>query len=126
MRKRRILPASLPISSWPLSRRTRNIRFGRASVISPSNSTFSSTAIRQVSYRSVGEAPLRHGGAAKSLVVWSSRGADGRPQEQCTPEALPGFADATRVSRARRRLRKQLLHSQLSRGTVVARASNYL
>src|SRR3954467_12327401 len=45
MRKRRILPARWPRTSWPLSSFTRNIRLGRASVISPSNSTFSSTAM---------------------------------------------------------------------------------
>src|SRR3954454_15167709 len=45
MRNRRILPARCPRTSCPLSSLTRNIRFGRASVISPSNSTFSSTAI---------------------------------------------------------------------------------
>src|SRR4051794_31882364 len=45
MRKRRILPARCPSTSCPLSSFTRNIRLGRASVISPSNSTFSSTAM---------------------------------------------------------------------------------
>src|ERR687897_3928480 len=42
MRKRRILPATWPSTSWPLSSCTRNIAFGRASTTSPSNSTFSS------------------------------------------------------------------------------------
>src|SRR4051794_22098569 len=46
MRKRRILPARCPSTSCPLSSFTRNIRLGRASVISPSNSTFSSTAMQ--------------------------------------------------------------------------------
>src|SRR3954470_7380669 len=45
MRYRRILPARCPSTSCPLSSFTRNIRLGRASVISPSNSTFSSTAM---------------------------------------------------------------------------------
>src|SRR3954452_23868351 len=47
MRKRRILPARCPSTSCPLSSFTRNIRLGRASVISPSNSTFSSTAMQR-------------------------------------------------------------------------------
>src|SRR3954452_19435191 len=46
MRKRRILPARCPSTSCPLSSFTRNIRLGSASVISPSNSTFSSTAMQ--------------------------------------------------------------------------------
>src|SRR4051794_22139285 len=44
MRKRRILPATCPSTSWPLSSFTRNIAFGSASTTSPSNSTFSSFA----------------------------------------------------------------------------------
>src|SRR5215208_168168 len=44
MRKRRILPATWPSTSWPLSSCTRNIAFGSASTTSPSNSTFSSFA----------------------------------------------------------------------------------
>src|ERR1051325_7889582 len=44
MRKRRILPATCPSTSWPLSSCTRNIAFGSASTTSPSNSTFSSLA----------------------------------------------------------------------------------
>src|SRR3954447_18973122 len=44
MRKRRILPATCPSTSWPLSSWTRNMAFGRASTTSPSNSTFSSLA----------------------------------------------------------------------------------
>src|SRR3954447_16863466 len=46
MRKRRILPATWPRTSWPLSSCTRNIAFGSASTTSPSNSTFSSFAKR--------------------------------------------------------------------------------
>src|ERR687894_547656 len=42
MRKRRILPATWPSTSWPLSSCTLNIAFGSASTTSPSNSTFSS------------------------------------------------------------------------------------
>src|SRR5215207_212128 len=42
MRNRRILPATWPSTSWPLSSCTRNIAFGSASTTSPSNSTFSS------------------------------------------------------------------------------------
>src|SRR3954471_21699549 len=42
--KRRILPATWPRTSWPLSNCTRNIAFGSASTTSPSNSTFSSFA----------------------------------------------------------------------------------
>src|SRR2546423_885529 len=44
IRKRRILPATCPSTSWPLSSCTRNIAFGSASTTSPSNSTFSSFA----------------------------------------------------------------------------------
>src|SRR3954452_18240075 len=44
MRNRRILPATCPSTSWPLSSCTRNIAFGSASTTSPSNSTFSSFA----------------------------------------------------------------------------------
>src|SRR3954447_14248257 len=44
MRKRRILPATCPSTSWPLSSCTRNMAFGSASTTSPSNSTFSSLA----------------------------------------------------------------------------------
>ena len=44
MRKRRILPATWPRTSWPLSSCTRNMAFGSASTTSPSNSTFSSFA----------------------------------------------------------------------------------
>src|SRR5918911_429684 len=45
MRKRRILPATCPRTSWPLSSCTLNIAFGSASTTSPSNSTFSSLGI---------------------------------------------------------------------------------
>src|ERR671918_446853 len=44
MRKRRILPATWPSTSCPLSSCTRNMAFGSASTTSPSNSTFSSFA----------------------------------------------------------------------------------
>src|ERR671922_2540432 len=44
MRKRRILPATWPSTSWPLSSCTRNMAFGSASTTSPSNSTLSSFA----------------------------------------------------------------------------------
>src|SRR3954463_16052549 len=44
IRKRRILPATWPSTSWPLSSCTRNMAFGSASTTSPSNSTFSSFA----------------------------------------------------------------------------------
>src|ERR1700730_12246909 len=46
MRKRRILPATWPSTTWSLSSFTRNIAFGRASITSPSNSTLSSFATR--------------------------------------------------------------------------------
>src|SRR3954447_20587989 len=45
MRNRRILPARCASSSWSFSSLTRNIRFGRASVTSPSISSFCSTAM---------------------------------------------------------------------------------
>ena len=45
MRKRRILPATWPRTSWSLSSFTRNMAFGSASMTSPSNSTLSSLAI---------------------------------------------------------------------------------
>src|SRR3954467_13039052 len=45
MRNRRILPARWARSSWSFSSLTRNSRFGRASVTSPSISSFCSTAI---------------------------------------------------------------------------------
>src|SRR5262245_36591097 len=45
MRNRRILPARWASSSWSFSSFTRNRRFGRASVTSPSISSFCSTAI---------------------------------------------------------------------------------
>src|SRR4051812_11201326 len=57
MRKRRILPARCPSTSCPLSSLTRNIRLGRASVISPSNSTFSSTAIQDLLIDENGHCP---------------------------------------------------------------------
>src|SRR5918992_3150112 len=44
MRNRRILPATCPSTSWPLSSCTLNIALGSASTTSPSNSTFSSFA----------------------------------------------------------------------------------
>src|SRR5918992_1698746 len=44
IRKRRILPATWPRTSCPLSSCTRNMAFGSASTTSPSNSTFSSFA----------------------------------------------------------------------------------
>src|SRR3954469_22370807 len=44
MRKRRILPATWPSTSCPLSSCTRNMAFGSASTTSPSNSTLSSFA----------------------------------------------------------------------------------
>src|SRR5688500_4523584 len=44
IRKRRILPATWPSTSCPLSSCTRNMAFGSASTTSPSNSTFSSFA----------------------------------------------------------------------------------
>src|ERR671919_1426560 len=46
MRSRRIFPAVYAISSWPLSRETRNMPPPSASSTSPSTSTFSSRAIR--------------------------------------------------------------------------------
>src|SRR3954452_16353106 len=49
MRNRRILPATCPSTSWPLSSCTRNMAFGSASTTSPSNSTFSSFAKRSAS-----------------------------------------------------------------------------
>src|SRR3954452_1513484 len=45
MRNRRIFPARWASSSWSFSSFTRNSRFGRASVTSPSISSFCSTAI---------------------------------------------------------------------------------
>src|SRR5215208_3129854 len=45
IRKRRILPATWPRTTWSLSSFTRNMALGRASMTSPSNSTFSSLAI---------------------------------------------------------------------------------
>src|SRR4051812_32590062 len=44
IRNRRILPATWPSTSCPLSSCTRNMAFGSASVTSPSNSTLSSFA----------------------------------------------------------------------------------
>src|SRR5689334_11892940 len=44
IRKRRILPATCPSTSCPLSSCTRNMAFGSASTTSPSNSTLSSFA----------------------------------------------------------------------------------
>src|SRR3954470_24955840 len=57
MRKRRILPATWPRTSWPLSSCTRNMAFGRASTTSPSNSTFSSFAKPPALYQSPRSAP---------------------------------------------------------------------
>src|ERR1700750_3039965 len=45
IRKRRILPATWPRTTWSLSSLTRNMALGRASMTSPSNSTFSSLAM---------------------------------------------------------------------------------
>src|SRR6266852_76051 len=42
IRNRRILPATCPRTTCPLSSLTRNMAFGSASTTSPSNSTFSS------------------------------------------------------------------------------------
>src|SRR5215212_10599937 len=53
MRKRRILPATWPRTTWSLSSLTRNIAFGRASITSPSSSTFSSLGTREPYQRSV-------------------------------------------------------------------------
>src|SRR5215218_1659739 len=52
MRKRRILPATWPRTTWSLSSLTRNIAFGRASITSPSSSTFSSFGTREPYQRS--------------------------------------------------------------------------
>src|SRR5919199_837099 len=68
MRKRRILPATCPSTSWPLSSCTRNIAFGSASTTSPSNSTFSSFAKRYASDRSYVRG-LRPLGALAELVL---------------------------------------------------------
>src|SRR4051812_41100376 len=85
MRKRRILPATWPSTSWPLSSCTRNIAFGSASSTSPSNSTFSSLGIgRNVPGRQGGKrvfgGPAYGGGAvppAGGTGVCVGRGAGG-------------------------------------------------
>ena len=68
MRKRRILPATCPRTTWSLSSFTRNIALGRASMTSPSNSTFSSFATGQA-YR------CRGGGACG--LAWADAAALG-------------------------------------------------
>src|SRR6185437_3241572 len=50
-----------PRTSWPLSSLTRNIVLGRASVISPSISIFSSLAMRRGAYRTLETASAAHG-----------------------------------------------------------------
>src|SRR6187397_1734414 len=52
-----------PSTSWPLSSLTRNIVLGRASVISPSISIFSSLAMRRGAYRTPATAHLTAQGA---------------------------------------------------------------
>src|SRR5690242_11265435 len=71
IRKRRILPATWPSTSWPLSSCTLNIAFGSASTTSPSNSTLSSLGI--VADRNT----ARHG-AEKRLVNALGGGLRGR------------------------------------------------
>src|SRR5918998_1067747 len=66
IRKRRILPATWPSTSCPLSSCTRNMAFGSASTTSPSNSTFSSFA-KSSDHPYVGR--LRALGALSELVL---------------------------------------------------------
>src|SRR3954465_5403413 len=74
MRKRRILPATCPSTSWSLSSFTRNIALGRASTTSPSNSTFSSFAMH--GERSSPPAVDRRGGGGRGRPA-PPRGAGG-------------------------------------------------
>src|SRR5919204_823469 len=69
MRKRRILPATCPSTSWPLSSCTRNMAFGSASTTSPSNSTFSSFAKPSASSDRPYVRGLRTLGALAELVL---------------------------------------------------------
>src|SRR3954469_4554774 len=69
MRNRRILPATCPSTSWPLSSCTRNMAFGSASTTSPSNSTFSSFAKRSASSDRPYVRGLRALGALAELVL---------------------------------------------------------
>src|SRR4051812_29811622 len=65
MRNRRILPARCASSSWSFSSFTRNSRFGRASVTSPSISSFYSTAIG-ISFSVARASRRRTGGSTHS------------------------------------------------------------
>src|SRR5215207_2059744 len=65
MRNRRILPARWASSSWSFSSFTRNSKFGRVSVTSPSISSFCSTAIDAFRRRSAG---VRQGSGSRGLL----------------------------------------------------------
>src|ERR687897_1565199 len=94
--KRRILPATWPRTSWPLSSCTRNIAFGSASMTSPSNSTFSSLAKLDDPY--VGGLGARRGLAQLQL----DRGARGERAKAVARDERVAVARPQRRRRHRR------------------------
>src|SRR3954452_6826843 len=96
MRKRRILPATWPRTTWSLSSFSRKMAFGKASMTSPSNSTFSSLAM-----------------PSGTVAVDGSAGG-GRRRASCAVlpgarSALPGRRGSRRLLGVRRPLRRRLV-----------------
>src|SRR5690349_3998303 len=91
MRNRRILPATWPSTSWPLSSWTRNIAFGSASTTSPSNSTFSSLATDQMVRTLVACGPLDVSPSSYSTFAPSVSVRKPSPAmpEKCTNASFP-------------------------------------
>src|SRR5215218_8551024 len=91
MRKRRILPATWPRTSWPLSSCTRNIAFGSASTTSPSNSTFSSFAKTYMTLTFDACGPFAPSPSSYSTFAPSARVRKPSPEipEKCTNASFP-------------------------------------
>src|SRR5215210_3541843 len=90
MRNRRILPATCPSTTWPLSSCTLNIAFGSASITSPSNSTFSSlgnyTTRTFVAWGPLPDSPSSYSTFAPSASV---RKPSPAMPEKCTKASFP-------------------------------------
>src|SRR5215210_6509867 len=90
MRNRRILPATCPSTTWPLSSCTLNIAFGSASITSPSNSTFSSlgnyTTRTFVAWGPLPDSPSSYSTFAPSACV---RKPSPAIPEKCTKASFP-------------------------------------
>src|SRR3954454_1497728 len=114
MRKRRILPEMWPRTSWPLSSLTRNIVLGRASVISPSISIFSSFPMRRGAYRTspTSRSTAQRAGEGDRIVAGRDLtrvlGRLDLPQELAELGTLPHAQIARQLITAHERLRRSV------------------